>query len=50
MKRSLCYRFKIKTFAVAMTLAATGLTSCQDDELVGQPHAKTMSWWDNPHG
>lgn len=42
MKRSLCYRFKIKTFAVAMTLAATGLTSCQDDELVGQP-----SWLNN---
>ena len=42
MKRSLCYRFKIKTFAAAIALAATGLTSCQDDELVGQP-----SWLNN---
>ena len=37
MKNSLCHRFKVKTFAAAALLAAFGMQSCQDENLVGQP-------------
>ena len=37
MKYSLCHRFKVTTFVAATLLAASGMQSCQDENLVGQP-------------
>ena len=42
MRYSLCHRFKVKTFVAAALLTASGLQSCQDENLVGQP-----SWLNN---